>query len=50
MRSDRIRERIEAAIADEARIAIDEGVAGHDDVVVALRLGAAHPDRFLAAL
>ena len=50
MRPDRIRERIEAAIADEARIAIDEGVAGHDDVVLALRLGAAHPDRFLATL
>ena len=50
MRSDRIRERIEAAIADEARVAIDEGVAIHDDVVIALRLGAAHPDRFLATL
>ena len=50
MRSDRIRERIEAAIADEARVAIDEGVAVHDDVVIALRLGAAHPDRFLATL
>ena len=50
MRPDRIRERIEAAIADEARIAIDEGVAAHDDVVVALRLGAAHPDRFLETL
>jgi 3-hydroxybutyryl-CoA dehydrogenase len=50
MRPERIRERIEAAIADEARIAIDERVATRDDVVVALRLGAAHPDRFLATL
>jgi len=50
MRPDRIRERIEAAVADEARIAIDEGVAGRDDIVLALRLGAAHPDRFLATL
>jgi 3-hydroxybutyryl-CoA dehydrogenase len=50
MRPDRIRERIEAAIADEARTVIDEGVATHDDVVLALRLGAAHPDRFLATL
>jgi 3-hydroxybutyryl-CoA dehydrogenase len=48
--ADRIRERIEAAIADEARIAIDEGVAGRDDIVRALRLGAAHPERFLATL
>ena len=50
LRSDRIRERIETAIADEARIAIDEGVATHADVVAALRLGAAHPDRFLATV
>jgi 3-hydroxybutyryl-CoA dehydrogenase len=50
LRPDRIRERIEAAIADEARIAVDEGVAVHEDVIVALRLGAAHPDRFLATL
>ena len=50
LRPDKIRERIETAIADEARIAIDEGVATHDDVVVALRLGAAHPDRFLETL
>ena len=50
LRPDRIRERIESAIADEARIAVDEGVAAHDDVVTALRLGAAHPDRFLATI
>jgi len=50
MRPDRIRDRIEAAIVDEARTAIDENVATHDDVVVALRLGAAHPERFLATL
>ena len=50
LRPDRIRERIESAIADEARLAIDEGVATRDDVVVALRLGAAHPDRFLETL
>ena len=45
--AERIRERIEASIADEARIAIDEGVASRDDIVLALRLGASHPDRFL---
>ena len=50
MRPDHIRDRIEGAIADEARIAVDEGVATHDDVVTALRLGAAHPDRFLSTL
>ena len=50
MRSDRIRDRIETAIADEARIAIDEGVAKREDVIVALRLGAAHPERFLETL
>ena len=47
---DRIRLRIEEAIADEAHVAIDEGVAGRDDIVTALRLGAAHPERFLATL
>jgi 3-hydroxyacyl-CoA dehydrogenase len=50
MRPDRIRDRIESAIADEARMAIEERVATHDDVVVALRLGAAHPERFLASI
>jgi 3-hydroxybutyryl-CoA dehydrogenase len=48
--ADRVRERIEAAIADEARIAIDEGVAGRDDIVLALRLGASHPERFLSTI
>lgn len=50
MRPERIRDRIEAAIADEARTAVDEHVATHDDVVIALRLGAAHPEHFLASL
>lgn len=50
MRPDRIRERIEAAIADEARIAIEERVASLDDIRSALRLGANHPDRVLDAL
>lgn len=48
--ADRIRDRIEAAIADEAQIAIDEGVADRDGIVVALRLGASHPERFLDSL
>lgn len=47
---DRIQVRIEEAIAGEAHAAIDEGVAGRDDVVIALRLGAAHPERFLGTL
>ncbi len=47
---DRIRLRIEEAVAEEARLAIDDGVASRDDVVTALRLGAGHPDRFLATL
>jgi 3-hydroxybutyryl-CoA dehydrogenase len=50
LRADMIRERIEAAIADEARAAVDEGVTSQDDVVMALRLGAAHPERFLETL
>jgi 3-hydroxybutyryl-CoA dehydrogenase len=50
LNADRIRERIEAAIADEAALAVEEGVAAPDDLIVALRLGAAHPDRFLATL
>ncbi|HEX2470749.1 MAG TPA: 3-hydroxyacyl-CoA dehydrogenase NAD-binding domain-containing protein [Candidatus Limnocylindrales bacterium] len=48
--ADKIRARIEAAIVEEARFAIDDGVASPDDVVTALRLGAGHPDRFLATL
>jgi 3-hydroxybutyryl-CoA dehydrogenase len=47
---DRIRLRIEEAIADEARQAIDEGVASRDDLITALRLGAGHPERFLGSL
>ncbi len=47
---DRIRERIERAIAEEVRLATEERVASRDDIVLALRLGAAHPDRALAAL
>ena len=50
LRGEAIRERIEAAIADEARAAVDEGVATRDDVIVALQLGAAHPERFLQTL
>jgi 3-hydroxybutyryl-CoA dehydrogenase len=40
---DRIIERIELAIANEAYRARDEGVAGEDDIDRALRLGAGHP-------
>jgi 3-hydroxybutyryl-CoA dehydrogenase len=47
---DRISSRIETAIADEARLAADEGVATRADIVTALRLGAAHPERALADL
>jgi 3-hydroxybutyryl-CoA dehydrogenase len=46
--SDQIRQRIEAAIVDEARFAIDEHVAPRDDIVTALRLGVAYPERFLS--
>jgi 3-hydroxybutyryl-CoA dehydrogenase len=48
--AERIRDRIERAIAEEALIAVGDGVAEHDDVVTALRLGAGHPDRFLSTL
>jgi 3-hydroxybutyryl-CoA dehydrogenase len=48
--ADRIRGRIEERIAEEARLAADEGVASRDDIVTALRLGAAHPERALAVL
>ena len=41
--SDRIVERIELAIANEAYRARNEGVAGADDIDRALRLGAGHP-------
>jgi 3-hydroxybutyryl-CoA dehydrogenase len=40
---DRIVERIELAIVNEAYRARDEGVAGQDDIDRALRLGAGHP-------
>jgi 3-hydroxybutyryl-CoA dehydrogenase len=48
--AERIRTRIEAAITAEARLATDEGVASREDIVTALRLGAGHPERALAAL
>jgi len=38
-----IRDRILGAIDQEARLAVDEGVASADDVDLALRLGANHP-------
>src|SRR4029078_1061460 len=47
---ERVRDRIEAAVADEARLAIDEQVASQDDIRLALRLGASYPDRALDAL
>jgi 3-hydroxybutyryl-CoA dehydrogenase len=40
---DRIVERIELAIANEAYRARDDGVAGADEIDLALRLGAGHP-------
>ncbi len=46
----KIQARIEAAIVEEARLAIDEEVASRDDVVKALRLGAGYPDRILATI
>lgn len=47
---DRIRERIEHAIAEEAVIAVGDGVAAREDIITALRLGAGHPERFLSTL
>jgi 3-hydroxybutyryl-CoA dehydrogenase len=41
--ADAIRDRIERAIAAEARRAADEGVASELDIDLALRLGAGHP-------
>lgn len=38
-----IRDRIEAAIRAEARLAVAEGVASEPDIELALRLGAGHP-------
>ncbi len=40
---DAIRDRIEAAISLEARLAVDEGVATPADIDRAMRLGAGHP-------
>ncbi len=48
--AERIQARIERAVSEEARFAVEEGVASADDVVTALRLGAGHPDRMLAAI
>jgi 3-hydroxybutyryl-CoA dehydrogenase len=48
--AERIQARIEGAVADEAHLAVDEGVATLDDIVLALRLGVGHPDRALANL
>lgn len=39
-----IRERILAAVAEEARLAAEAGVASHADIQLALRLGAGHPE------
>lgn len=47
---ERIQARIEAAIAQEASFAAEEGVASPQDIVTALRLGVGHPERFLAGL
>ena len=43
MSPEAIRDRIERAIADEARLAAREGVASEADIDRALRLGAGHP-------
>ena len=48
--AERIQARIEAAIAEEAHLAADEGVATRDDIVLALRLGVGHPERALSKL
>jgi 3-hydroxybutyryl-CoA dehydrogenase len=48
--AERIRARIEDAIAAEARLAVEDGVAAPADIATALRLGAGHPDAFLARL
>ena len=37
-------ERLRARVADEARLALEEGVASEADIDTALRLGAAHPE------
>jgi 3-hydroxybutyryl-CoA dehydrogenase len=43
LESAQIRDRIEGAIAAEARRVVDEGIASASDVDLALRLGAGHP-------
>jgi 3-hydroxybutyryl-CoA dehydrogenase len=48
--AERIQARIEAAIAEEAQLAAEEGVATRDDIILALRLGVGHPERALANL
>lgn len=47
---DTIRARILDAVAAEARRAADDGVAGLDDIILALRRGAAYPEDVLAVL
>jgi 3-hydroxybutyryl-CoA dehydrogenase len=48
--ADRIRDRIERAVAAEAHLALEEGVADRAGIATALRLGAGYPERFLASL
>ena len=48
--ADRIRDRIERAVAAEVELAVEERVAGRADIATALRLGAGYPERFLASL
>jgi 3-hydroxybutyryl-CoA dehydrogenase len=50
MSSSRIRERIERAVAAEARLVVEEGIADRDAIATALRLGTGYPERFLASL
>jgi 3-hydroxybutyryl-CoA dehydrogenase len=46
----RIRDRVLRAIADEAGLAAEAGVASAEDIVTALRLGAGYPEDVLATL
>ena len=48
--ADRIRERIERAVAAELELAVEERVATRDDIATALRLGAGYPEGFLSSL
>jgi 3-hydroxybutyryl-CoA dehydrogenase len=50
MTPERIRDRIESAVSEEARVALAEGVAAREDIATALRLGAAYPERLLATI